>query len=96
MNLTIPRNVRAPVIPLVALSGVVYANITNRCADGYCYTYGWPWVAYYGWTDAGFGLDGFPDYPRVEWLPMFGDVFVAAVILALAWAAHRRRERAAR
>lgn len=90
MKLSMPGTVRPPVILLLAFFVVVYANAINRCADGYCYTYGWPWVAYYGWSDAGFGFDGQPTFPRIEWWPAFGDAIVAVVILLVAWTAQRR------
>jgi hypothetical protein len=57
MKPLVSRTSRAPVLPLLALGLVGYLNITNRCADGYCYTYGWPWVAYYGWSDAQLGIE---------------------------------------
>lgn len=95
MQVTIPQNSRSPIIPLIAVGVITYLNVLNRCADGYCYTYGWPWVAYYHWSDAGIMFDGTTTHPRVEWLPLFGNLLVASIVVVLAWAAHRRVGRAA-
>lgn len=46
------RSSPAPVLPLLALGVVAFLNIMNRCADGYCYSFGWPWIAYRGFSDA--------------------------------------------
>lgn len=94
MQLSLPRLSRPPVLPLIALGAILYLNIVNRCADGYCYTYGWPWVAYYGWSDAGFDLQGNALPHRLAYLEALGNIGVAGIILfvslrlQLAW---RRR-----
>jgi hypothetical protein len=93
MRLTIPNTRRAPVLPLLAFFMVGYLNVINRCADGYCYTHGWPWVAYYGWSDAGFNLKGTPIAPRVAWWPVLGNTLIAGLILLLAFCAHRHWRR---
>lgn len=94
MTPTTLRSPRAPLIPLGALFLVGYLNVMNRCADGWCYTYGWPWVAYYRWSDGGGStMGGVPTHPRLEWLPAFGNLAIGAIILIFALAAHRRMAR---
>ena len=82
-----PRNPR-PVLPLLTLGLVSYLNIMNRCADGFCYTYGWPWVAYYGFSDAGFAFDGTPLPHRLEWGPALGNVLVCSLMIASSVVVH--------
>lgn len=79
---------RPPIFPLIALAIVLYLNIMNRCADGWCYTYGWPWVAVYGWSDAQGTINGETRSPIV-WLPFLGDLLVASLILVVGWWLHR-------
>jgi hypothetical protein len=84
MNLTYLEARRAATLPLLTLAIVLFANITNRCADGFCYTYGWPWVAYYGWSDAGIIVNGRYESGGRQGLvlaPFAGDLAVASVLL---------------
>src|SRR5687768_7910606 len=95
MELSNPPRSRRPVLPLLALGLVAYLNIMNRCADGYCYTYGWPWVAYYGWSDAGFAFDGTPPPHRIEWPQAVADlavglgVIVGSLMMHVWWSRRR-------
>jgi hypothetical protein len=94
MQLSTPRVSRSPILPVLALAVLVYLNIVNRCADGYCYTYGWPWVAYYGWSDAGYDSQGNPLPDELAYIAALGNIGVAGIILLVAFrlqrAWHRR------
>ena len=87
MQLTNPTVGRAPILPVLALGLVALANFLNRCADGFCYTYGWPWVAFYGWSDGGILVNGRlePVGPQgLMLLQATGDFAVGALLLGMA------------
>jgi hypothetical protein len=78
---------RVPFLPLAALGLVSLANVFNRCAESFCYTGGWPWIAYYGWSDGGVVINGefqSGGYQGLQAGAAFGDFIVGIVLIAAA------------
>src|SRR5687768_13960122 len=85
------RSSHLPVLPLLALAVVAFLNIMNRCAVGFCYTYGWPWVAYRGFSDSqvNFGLGSSFHYPDPwVWPAVVANAVVGLAIVSTAVAVH--------
>ena len=95
MLTTVKKSRTAPVLPLLTLGGVLFANLFNRCGDGFCQTFGWPWIAFYGPTDAVVEFNGQLLQGRHGVVPLAfaGNLAVAALLLvgSLALQSHWRR-----